>query len=48
MTIPQLAEKLQMSKPDVTYYLLTLVKYGMVDVGEIDDMDEYFSYKLVK
>jgi hypothetical protein len=24
------------------------VKYGMVAVGEIDDMDEYFSYKPVK
>ncbi len=48
MTIPQLAEKLQMSKPDISYYLLTLVKYGVVAVGEIDDMDEYFSYKLVK
>ncbi|MCW1734994.1 winged helix-turn-helix domain-containing protein [Anaerorudis cellulosivorans] len=48
MTIPQLAEKLQMSKPDVAYHLLTLVKYGVVAIGEIDDMDEYFSYKLVK
>ena len=30
------------------YYLMTLVKYGSVKVGEIDDMDEYFTYKLNK
>lgn len=48
MTIAQLAEKLQMPTHEVTYYLLTLVKYGIVATGEIDDMDEYYSYKLVK
>lgn len=46
MTIPQLSEKLSMSKEDVTFYLMTLVKYGDVAVGEIDDNDEYFTYKL--
>lgn len=48
LTIAQLSEKLQMTKPEVTYYLLSLVKYGIVAIGEIDDMDEYYSYKLVK
>lgn len=48
LTIAQLAEKLQMPKPEVVYYLMSLVKYGIVAVGEIDDMDEYYSYKLVK
>jgi DNA-directed RNA polymerase specialized sigma subunit len=48
MTIPQLSEKLSMSKEDVTFYLMTLVKYGDVAVGEIDDNDEYFTYKLNK
>jgi len=33
---------------EVTYYLLTLVKYGVVTTGEIDDMDEYYSYKTDK
>ncbi len=37
-----------MPKPEVTYYLMSLVKYGIVAIGEIDDMDEYYSYKLVK
>jgi hypothetical protein len=30
------------------FYLMTLVKYGSVEAGDIDDMDEYFSYKLKK
>jgi len=48
LTIAQLAERLQMPLHEVTYYLLTLVKYGVVTTGEIDDMDEYYSYKLIK
>lgn len=48
LTIAQLSEKLQMPKHDVTYFLMSLVKYGIVAIGEIDDMDEYYSYKLAK
>jgi len=48
MTIIQLTEKLEMPKDEVVYYLLTLVKYGFVQTGEVDDMDEYFTYKLIK
>ncbi|HHV86025.1 MAG TPA: hypothetical protein GXX42_09495 [Petrimonas sp.] len=48
LTIAQLSERLQIPKHDVTYYLMSLVKYGVVATGEIDDMDEYYSYKLVK
>jgi predicted transcriptional regulator len=48
LTIAQLSEKLQMPKHDVMYYLMSLVKYGIVATGEIDDRDEYYSYKLVK
>ena len=48
LTIAQISEKLRMPKHDVTYYLMSLVKYGVVATGEIDDMDEYYSYKLVK
>jgi len=46
MTVPELAEVIQMSKDDTLYYLMSLVKYGFVVVDEIDDMDEYFYYKL--
>lgn len=48
LTVKQLAEKLQMPTHDVMFYLSSLVKYGQVAVGEIDDMDEYFTYKLNK
>ena len=47
-TIIQLAEKLNMPKHDMVFYLMSLVKYGLVDTGEVDDMDEYYSYKLKK
>jgi DNA-directed RNA polymerase specialized sigma subunit len=46
MTVDQLTQKLNMPKDEVFYYLMTLVKYGFVETGAIDDMDEYFSYKL--
>ncbi len=48
LTIKQLTEKLQMPTDEVVYYLLTLVKYGFVKTGDIDDMDEYYTYKLNK
>ena len=48
LTIALLSEKLQMDKSEVMYYLMSLVKYGIVAIGEIDDMDEYYTYKLVK
>lgn len=48
LTVKQLADKLQMPTHDVMFYLSSLVKYGQVAVGEIDDMDEYYTYKLNK
>jgi hypothetical protein len=48
LTIAQLTAKLGMPKDEVAYYLLTLVKYGFVLTGEVDDMDEYYTYKLNK
>jgi predicted transcriptional regulator len=48
LTIDLLTQKLNMPKPEVVYYLMSLVKYGLVQTGEVDDMDEYFTYKLKK
>jgi hypothetical protein len=48
LTINQLSQQLKMTKPDMVYYLMSLVKYGFVQTGEVDDMDEYFTYKLKK
>jgi predicted Rossmann fold nucleotide-binding protein DprA/Smf involved in DNA uptake len=48
LTIDQLTQKLNMPKPEVVYYLMSLIKYGFVQTGAVDDMDEYFTYKLKK
>jgi predicted transcriptional regulator len=45
-TIPQVAEITGMDKHLVTYHLMTLLKYGKLETGDIDDMDEYYYYKL--
>ena len=46
MTIKELSEATQIPLADVMFYLMSLVKYGEVAVGEIDDMDEYYTYKI--
>ena len=47
-TIPQIAAETKLKSNVVTYHLMTLVKYGEIAVGDIDDMDEYYYYKLNK
>ncbi len=44
--IPQIAKETQLPSDVVTFNLMTLRKYGEVITGDIDDMDEYFFYKL--
>lgn len=48
LTIEQLTQKLNMPKHEVVYYLMSMVKYGFVQTGAVDDMDAYFSYKIKK
>jgi predicted Rossmann fold nucleotide-binding protein DprA/Smf involved in DNA uptake len=48
MTIPELAGETGLSAHEVTYYLMTLRKYGEVVTGEVDDDDEYYYYELKK
>ena len=48
LTVKQMAEKLSMPTDEVVYNLMSLVKYGFVKTGDIDDMDEYYTYKLNK
>ncbi len=48
LTVKQMSEKLEMPTHEVVYYLMSLVKYGFVKTGDIDDMDEYYTYKLNK
>jgi len=45
-TVPQLAESIGVPKDEVLYQLMSLLKYGFVETGEIDNMDEYFYYKI--
>lgn len=48
LTIDQLTKKIDLPKDKVVFYLMSLIKYGLVEKGEMDDMDEYFTYKLKK
>jgi len=45
-TIPELAQELKIPAHEIIYHLMSLLKYGLVETGEIDDMDEYFKYKI--
>jgi predicted transcriptional regulator len=46
MTIKELSDTTKIPLSDAMYYLMSLIKYDLVAVGEIDDMDEYYTYKL--
>lgn len=45
-TIPEIAGETGMSTAEVTYYLMTMLKYGDVAAGDMDDDDEYYFYRL--
>lgn len=46
MTIDQISKETGMSKDKTMYILMSLVKFGFVSAGTVDEMDEYFTYKL--
>jgi len=47
-SIPQITAETGLDADQVMYVLMTLRKYNEVEVDELDDMDEYFTYKLSK
>lgn len=47
-SIPEIVSELDYPADTVTFYLMSLRKFGKVEVDSIDDMDEYFFYKLTK
>ena len=47
-TVPQIAKEIDLPLDVVTYHLMTLQKYGNIEAGEVDDMDEFYFYKLKK
>lgn len=47
-TIPQLSEALAVDSELLTYHLMTMNKYSIVESAGIDDDDAYFFYKMKK
>ncbi len=47
-TIPEIVSETGLEVDVVTYNLMTLLKYGHVVVGDLDDDDEYYYYELKK
>lgn len=47
-SIPQIAAHINKPVSEVTYYLMALQKFGEIEVDSLDDMDEYYFYKLKK
>lgn len=47
-SIPQLVEEMKLPTDVVTYYVMSLRKFGDIAVGELDEDDEYYSYELPK
>mgnify|MGYP001312431153 CR=1 FL=1 len=45
-SIAELCTATQMKKDDMVFRLMTLLKYGFVQISRVDDMDEYYYYKL--
>ena len=45
-SIPQITDETGLASELVTYYLMTLRKYHSVEVDELDDNDEYYTYKI--
>ncbi len=45
-TIAQLSKDTGMTKAKTLYIAMSLAKYGFIREGSVDDMDEYYTYKL--
>jgi len=48
LTIPQISERLGQEKNVITYHLMTMNKYSVVEPAGLDDDEAYFFYKLKK
>jgi hypothetical protein len=45
-TVTQLAALTGLALPETMYYLMTLLRFGDIEVEGLDDSDEYYWYKL--
>jgi heterodisulfide reductase subunit A len=48
MTIPQISEQLGQEKNVITYHMMTMNKYSVVEAAGLDENETYFLYKLKK
>jgi heterodisulfide reductase subunit A2 len=48
LTIPQISEQLGQEKNLITYHMMTMNKYNVVEAAGLDDNETYFLYKLKK
>ncbi len=48
LTVPQIADKIQLGRAETLYYVMSLLKFGWIQVLGIDDRDEYYIYQVKK
>ena len=46
MSVPQIAEKINMNKTETLYYVMSLLKFNVIQTVRLDDMDEFYLYKI--
>jgi histidyl-tRNA synthetase len=46
LNIPQIAEKINMNTTDTLYYVMSLLKFNIIQTARLDDMDEFYLYKI--
>jgi predicted transcriptional regulator len=47
-TIPEISKITGIDPQAITFNLMTLRKFNVLEPGDIDDMDEYYYYRLIK
>jgi hypothetical protein len=46
LNIPQIAERINMNKADTLYYVMSLLKFNIIQTVRIDDDDQFYFYKI--
>jgi len=46
LNIPQIAEKINMNTADTMYYVMSLLKFNIIQTVRLDDKDEFYFYKI--
>jgi hypothetical protein len=46
LTIPEIALNAGIQQEEVTYWLMTMMKFGEIEAVDDDDVDEYYSYRI--